>query len=370
MATYKISPIHCDQCARRLEEDLARLAPGEDIHIDRVQERIHLPDSMDLEKAQTLLEADKIYLWTKAPEAGDDHHDHHAPNLSTPTKMLFVFFLNLAFSLAEFIFGQVFRSSAILADALHDLGDATSIGLAFFLEKVSQKEADKNFSLGYARFSILGALLTSSILILGSFFMIFKGVPLLFNPRIPDHQGMFFMALVAIGMNGLSAWLLSGKSSANERVLSLHVLEDMLGWVAVLVVSVTLRFRDWYFLDPLLSIFIALFILYHALPEFIQALKVFLNSSPDQVPLDQIQAAIRAIPGVHALRHFHFWSLDESHNVFMVTLFVDSLDGREMERIRRQTLDLVAPYRLAHYSIEVIPDPDHILASHKKSKTA
>ena len=188
--------------------------------------------------------------------------------MKSEKRMLIAFWLNLSFALLEAVFGFIFRSSAVMADAVHDLGDALAIGLSAFLEKISKKKGDKKYSLGYKRFSLLGAILTGSILILGSFWIFLENVPRLWTPEEVNYQGMLILGLVAIAVNLLASRLVHHGHSHNESMLSLHFLEDILGWLAVILVSIVLHFTDWYFLDPLLSLCIASYILSQALPTF------------------------------------------------------------------------------------------------------
>lgn len=341
-----------------------------------------MPENLNKEQFDKLLEYKKLFIEDVKDAEDDRHHDHnhshghghghghghshshshsHDIDISAPGKMLIVFLLNLFFSLTEFILGNLFMSSAILSDAVHDMGDALSIGLAFAFEKVSTKEADSKYSFGYSRFSLLGALITSTVLIFGSISIILKAIPSFISPHAPNEQGMFWMAIAAIIINAFSVWFLSGGKNSNQKLLTVHVLEDMFGWIAVLVVSIVLKYTDWYFLDPMLSLAIAAFILYNAVPEFIKSVKTFLNSTPNNMPIKDIEEKIWKIAKVHAISHLHIWSLDGESNAFTVTVFVATEDGKEMEAIRREIRNIISPYKMFHYTIEVIPDIEEIL---------
>ena len=377
MDKYKIFGLHCQECADDLKESLLRIENGEKVKIDYKDKLIYLPENLNLDQFNQILEYKKLFI-EEINDKDHDHHDHdhehehghshshshnhsHDVDISAPGKMLIVFLLNLFFSIAEFILGNLFRSSAILSDAVHDLGDALSIGLAFIFEKVSTREADSKYSFGYSRFSLLGALITSTVLIFGSISIILKAIPSFINPHAPNEQGMFWMAIAAIVINAFSVWFLRGGENSNQKLLTVHVLEDMFGWIAVLVVSIVLKYTDWYFLDPMLSLAIAAFILYNAVPEFIKSVKTFLNSTPHNIPIKEIEEEIRLIDKVHAISHLHIWSLDGESNAFTVTAFVDTQDGKEMEEIRREIRDIISPFRMVHNTIEVIPDTDKIL---------
>lgn len=220
------------------------------------------------------------------------------------------FLLNLVFSIIELIFGLLFKSSAILADAVHDFGDALAIGLSFVTERMSDKRADQNFSLGYKRFSLLGAMITSSILILGSVFLIVENFPKLFHPEVVNKEGMLILGVIAIIINVLASLVVHKGKTANEAILSLHFLEDILGWLAVIVVSIVLRFTDWYFLDPLLSLVISAFILSKAVPKFWDNGKLFLNATPKELDFVSLEAELLDLEGVENLNQLNVWTSD------------------------------------------------------------
>lgn len=220
------------------------------------------------------------------------------------------FLLNLVFSIIELIFGLLFKSSAILADAVHDFGDALAIGLSFVTERMSDKRADQNFSLGYKRFSLLGAMITSSILILGSVFLIVENFPKLFHPEVVNKEGMLILGVIAIIINVLASLVVHKGKTVNEAILILHFLEDILGWLAVILVSIVLRFTDWYFLDPLLSLVISAFILSKAVPKFWDNGKLFLNATPKELDFISLEAELLDLEGVENLNQLNVWTSD------------------------------------------------------------
>ncbi|MEZ4688280.1 MAG: cation diffusion facilitator family transporter, partial [Bacteroidia bacterium] len=175
-----------------------------------------------------------------------DHHHTHSNNLKT------AFFLNLAFTVFELIGGMYVNSVAIISDAIHDLGDSLSLGTAWYLDRKARQKADHRFSFGYSRFSLLGALINSLVLIAGSIFVIQEAIGRIIEPEHSDARGMMVFAIIGIAVNGYAAWKMSGGKSLNEKVVSWHLLEDVLGWVAVLVVAIVLQFKDIHYLDPVL----------------------------------------------------------------------------------------------------------------------
>ena len=230
--------------------------------------------------------------------------------MQSSKNMTIAFLLNFSFAIIEFIFGLLFHSSAVLADAVHDTGDALAIGLSTLFEKISTKKEDREYTLGYKRYSLLGALLTSVILLVGSTLVIVENVPKLFAPEKVNYDGMLVLGIVAIAVNTAASRVVSHGHSHNESILSLHFLEDILGWLAVILVSLILRFTDWYFLDPLLSLVIAGFILSKALPKFWENIQIFLDHVPSDVDLSQLYQEIAALENVRAITQLNVWTTD------------------------------------------------------------
>ena len=246
--------------------------------------------------------------------------------MKSSKNMTIAFLLNFSFAILEFIFGFMFNSSAVLADAVHDTGDAMAIGLSTLFEKISNKKEDKKYTLGYKRYSLLGALLTSVILLVGSTLVIIENVPKVFEPEKVNYDGMLVLGIFAIIVN-LAASKMVGHGhghSHNESILSLHFLEDILGWVAVILVSIVLRFTDWYFLDPLLSLLIAGFILSKALPKFWENIKIFLDHIPSDIDLSQLYQEILAVENVQAITQLNVWTTDGLEKFAMIHICLEN----------------------------------------------
>lgn len=263
------------------------------------------------------------------------------------------FFVNLIFSIGEFIGGFLINSVAIMSDAVHDLGDSVSLGLSWFLQKFSNKEGNERFSFGYKRFSLLGALINSLVLIGGSTYIISEAIPLLINPEHSNAQGMFWFAIAGVLLNGFAAFRLHKGKSVNEGVLSWHLLEDVLGWVAVLIVSIVLLFKDVHILDPILSLAIAGFILVNVTRNLIKTMRIFLEGVPKGVDIKEIRSKINNIPGVMSVLNLHIWSIDGEENALNAHLSITKnyLNNSNMikERVREITSDL----NIAHSTIEL-----------------
>ena len=244
--------------------------------------------------------------------------------MKSSRNMTIAFLLNFSFAIIEFIFGLLFHSSAVLADAVHDTGDALAIGLSTLFEKISIKKEDRNYTLGYKRYSLLGALLTSVILLVGSTLVIVENVPELFAPEKVNYDGMLVLGIVAIVVNTAASRVVSHGHSHNESILSLHFLEDILGWLAVILVSLILRFTDWYFLDPLLSLVIAGFILSQALPKFWENIQIFLDHVPSDVDLSQLYQEIAALENVRAITQLNVWTTDGLEKFAMLHICLEN----------------------------------------------
>ena len=220
------------------------------------------------------------------------------------------FFLNLAYAIVEFIAGGVFGSSAVLADSVHDLGDAIAIGISAFLESISNREEDSHYTLGYKRFSLLGAMITAVILMTGSVLVILENIAKIFHPQSVNDEGIFWLGIIAITINVLASLVIRKGQTKNESILSLHFLEDTLGWVAVILMAIVLRFTDWYILDPLLSIAISFFILSKALPRFWSTLKIFLDAVPEGVDIQKIKTDLAELDHVASINQLNLWTMD------------------------------------------------------------
>lgn len=244
--------------------------------------------------------------------------------MKSSKNMTIAFLLNFSFAIIEFIFGLLFHSSAVLADAIHDTGDALAIGLSTLFEKISTKKEDREYTLGYKRYSLLGALLTSVILLVGSTLVIVENVPKLFAPERVNYDGMLVLGIFAIVVNTAASRVVSHGHSHNESILSLHFLEDILGWLAVILVSLILRFTDWYFLDPLLSLVIAGFILSKALPKFWENIQIFLDHVPSDVDLSQLYQEIAALENVRAITQLNVWTTDGLEKFAMLHICLEN----------------------------------------------
>lgn len=257
--------------------------------------------------------------------------------------------LNLFFSIVEFVGGMITGSAAIISDSVHDLGDAVSIGASYFLEKKSKKAADERYTYGYGRYSVLGGVITVVILIIGSTAAIVNGVIRIIYPTPINYDGMIILALFGAAVNLIAAYFTREGESVNQRAVNLHMLEDVLGWVAVLVGAVIMRFTDLAFIDPLMSIGIAVFILINATRTLIESVELFLEKTPRGISVDEIEEHILGIDGVTDVHHLHIWSLDGVTNCATMHIVADG-DHAEIKSAVRHEL---AEHGITHTTLEL-----------------
>ena len=261
--------------------------------------------------------------------------------MKTKHAVWLAFFLNLSYAIVEFIAGGIFGSSAVLADSVHDLGDAIAIGVSASLETISNREEDSHYTLGYKRFSLLGALVTAVILMTGSVLVILENITKLFHPQAVNDEGILWLGIIAVSINVLASLVVRKGKTKNESILSLHFLEDTLGWVAVILMAIVLRFTDWYILDPLLSLVISIFILSKAIPRFWSTLKIFLDAVPEGVDIQRVKSDLEQLDHVASINQLNLWTMDGLEKNAIVHVCLKEIEQMELckESIRRKLKD-------------------------------
>lgn len=283
--------------------------------------------------------------------------------------ILIAFLLNLIFSIFEFLGGLFTGSVAILSDAVHDLGDSISIGLSFFLEKKSKKKPNKKYTYGYLRYSILGALITTIILIVGSVFVIVEAVRRIMNPIEINYNGMIIFAIIGVVVNTIAGIVTKDGESLNQRSVNLHMLEDVLGWIIVLIGSIVMKFTNFSIIDSIMSIGVSIFILIHAFRNLGEVLDLFLVKSPNNIDVDKIIDHLKKISGVEDIHHIHVWSMDNINNYATLHVVVNDNDVHNIkDRIRKEFIE----FNINHVTIEIEDSDEECLDNTcviKKEKT-
>ena len=287
--------------------------------------------------------------------------------MSSKTSIWLAFFLNLSYAIIEFIAGGIFGSSAVLADSVHDLGDAIAIGISALLETISNREEDRQYTLGYKRFSLLGAMLTAVILMIGSVLVILENITKIVHPQPINEEGILWLGIIAVAINVLASLVVRKGKTKNESILSLHFLEDTLGWLAVILMAIILRFTDWYILDPLLSLVISIFILSKAIPRFGSTLKIFLDAVPEGVETSDLEKDLEALPNVKSVNQLSIWSMDGLENNAIVHICIK--DWEQMMETKEVVRQFLEERGVQNITIEVDSSQSNH-AQHKRRVTA
>lgn len=269
--------------------------------------------------------------------------------MKTQRNILIAFILNLSFSVFEFIGGAFCGSVAIVSDAVHDMGDAVSIGLAYFLERKSKKSPDDVYTYGYTRYSVIGGVITTSILIFGSFAVIYNAFIRIINPVEINYNGMLIFAVVGALVNFLAAFITREGDSVNQKAVNLHMLEDVLGWVVVLFGALIMKFTDIRIIDPLMSIGVAVFILINAVRTLKEALDLFLEKIPEGVSVSEIKEHLCHIDGVEDAHHIHIWSMDGINNYATVHI----VTNEEPSGIKQLVREEMTEHGITHITVEI-----------------
>ena len=269
--------------------------------------------------------------------------------MKTERNILAAFILNLAFSVFEFSGGIFTGSVAIVSDAVHDVGDALSIGISYFLEKKSKKEPDDKYTYGYLRYSVIGGFVTTLILLIGSGVVICNAVGRIITPAEVDYGGMIVLAVAGFCVNFCVAFFTREGDSINQKAVNLHMLEDVLGWSVVLVGAVVMRFTNFALIDPIMSIGVSLFILVNAIRNLKNIFDLFLEKVPDSISVSQIKEYIEKIDGVIDVHHIHIWSMDGQNNFATMHIVTDSAYQKIKEAVRKELYE----HGIWHSTIEL-----------------
>ena len=269
--------------------------------------------------------------------------------MKTEKNILVAFLLNIIFSLFELLGGIFTGSISILSDSLHDIGDALSIGVSYFLEKKSKRKADYKYTYGYVRFSVMGSIITTFILFIGSMFVIYESVCRLFNPVEINYNGMIIFAVVGVIVNTVAAIYTKEGDSLNQKSVNLHMLEDVFGWIVVLIGSILMEFTDITYIDSILSILVALFIFINAIKNLKLIIDLFLEKTPSEIKIDEIKNHLLNIEGVLGVHHIHIRSIDGYNNYATMHVIVNMYSHEIKEKIKEE----LSEHGIGHSTIEL-----------------
>ncbi len=275
--------------------------------------------------------------------------------MKTEKNILIAFILNLAFSVFEFAGGIFTGSVAIVSDAIHDIGDAASIGIAYLLERKSKKQPDEKYTYGYARFSVIGSLITTLILFIGSIMVIYNAIGRIISPVEINYDGMIIFAVIGVIVNFGAAFLTREGDSLNQKAVNLHMLEDVLGWVVVLIGAVVMRFTDFVIIDPIMSMGVAIFILINTIKNLKRILDLFLEKIPESISVNEIKEHIEKIDGVIDVHHIHIWSMDGQSNYATMHVVTNDNFHDIKEKIREELRE----HGIGHTTLELEAEDEH-----------
>ena len=270
--------------------------------------------------------------------------------MKTEKNILIAFILNIAFSIFELIGGIFTNSISIISDAVHDFGDALSIGISLILEKISKKKPDEKYTYGYARYSVLGALITTIVLTVGSIFVILGGINRILNPVAINYDGMIIFAIFGVVINFLAAYFTREGDSINQKAVNLHMLEDVLGWVVVLIGSILMKFTNISLVDSIMSIGIAIYILINAFKNFKDILDLFLEKTPKNISIEKIKKHLLEIKEIVDVHHIHIWSMDGVTNYSTMHIITEDQNIKELKNKIREEMNELG---ISHTTIEI-----------------
>ena len=262
--------------------------------------------------------------------------------------ILIAFLLNLFFSIFEFIGGIFTRSVAIISDSIHDLGDSLSIGISYLLEKKSKKQPDNIYTYGYSRYSIIASVITTIILIVGSIVVVYNAILRIIEPVNINYNGMILFAFVGVIVNFIAAFITHGEKSLNQKTVSLHMLEDVLGWIVVLIGAMIMKFTNFAIIDPILSICVSIFIFIHAISHLKEAIDIFLEKAPDNIDVIHLKECLLDNKEIIDVHHMHIWSMDGINNYATMHVVVKeySID------LKNEIKHLLKHHNISHVTIE------------------
>ena len=263
-------------------------------------------------------------------------------------KILGAFLLNLIFSIIEFIGGLFTNSVAIISDSFHDMMDALSIGISYILEKISKKKPNNKYSFGYVRYSVLGSLITTLILIIGSILVIINSIKRIINPVDINYVGMLFFAILGFIINFIAVLITKEGKSLNQKTISLHMFEDCLGWLLILIGSILMNFTDIKIIDPILSILVSIFILINALGNLKTILEIFLIKVPTSINIDDIKNKLLEEKEVINVHHIHIWTIDGYNNFAILHIVLNKITSNNKNKVRK----IVEEFGIKHITIE------------------
>ncbi|MBR3209148.1 MAG: cation transporter [Bacilli bacterium] len=271
--------------------------------------------------------------------------------------ILIAFILNISFSIFELIGGFLTSSVAIISDSIHDAGDALTIAVSYFLERKSNKKSDNLYTFGYRRYSVIGAFITTTILLIGSVIVIYNSFIRIINPVKINYNGMILIAIIGFIVNFLAAYFTKDSHSLNTKSVNLHMLEDVLGWIVVLIGSVIIKFTNIYYIDSIMSIGISIFLIIECIKNIKEILNLILEKTPKGIDIKEVENKIKEIKEVKDVHHIHIWTLDGEKNYATMHIVTN-------KNVKEKVREKLKKYNIHNVTIET--EKENETCNHKE----
>ena len=269
----------------------------------------------------------------------------------TPENIKIAFLLNLAFSIVEAIGGILTNSISIISDSLHNLGDSITIGINYIFEKKSKKLPNKEYSYGYLRYTMLGSLIASFILLVGSVVIIYNVVPRLIKPLSVNYDAMIIFGIFGLLIN-LYATIKIMRSK--DKKINTHMIEDTVIWLFILTGSICIKVFDSVIIDPILSLLIAVYILYQVYKYMKNIYNIFMEKVPKNVKIDEIKKNIESNENIDNVHHIHIWSIDGVNNYMTAHIHLNKvLSEEEIIKTKNDVKNKLMEDKINHITLEV-----------------
>ena len=244
-----------------------------------------------------------------------EHHHNHKVNAKTVIYLTWSFAINILLSVVELIAGIVGGSVALIGDALHNTSDALSILIAVLAYKIGLKKSNKHFTFGFKRAEIIGAFVNLILLFISALYLFVEGINRIISPQNINGELIIYISIIALIVDGITAKLSHHEShhNTNMKMLFLHNLADALGSVGVIISGLCVVYFDWHFVDGIIALMIAGYMVFHSIVAFPKITKILMNATPDNIDIDEIKKRLLKIKNVSDVHHIHVWNIDEEH---------------------------------------------------------
>ena len=261
--------------------------------------------------------------------------------------------INLIFSIVELIGGLLTNSVAILSDAVNDFGDACSIGLSFVLDKRAGKQPNAVYTYGYARSRVVGALATAMFLLAGVGYMIYTAIHKLITPEPVSGAWVFILSACGIVLNFIAMLKMRSGADMNAKMLSFHMLEDVLEGIVVLIGSIFIWVFKIYCLDPIISIAFSVYILINVIFKLVEIFGVLMQKCPKSFDKTNFEKDIKMIDSVLDVTDMHIWTLDGSSVIAsMHVLLPKDIDTCKIIYVKQLVSNVCEDYGVQHHTIQ------------------